>query len=166
MEFDLFLLFTLGFSIFCAFGLVNEFIKDFNNRSLKICVRRRVPYSKIINEVVRWTGPILLDSSIKKYPKIKVSYRKCKRAAGYYYPKSKTVEVFVNRQIYMNGIVFVCLHEIAHYIQHQTNPEFQNYDSYEYKLGYDKNPFEIQANSFASKHRESCLRHLQHIGYI
>jgi Zn-dependent peptidase ImmA (M78 family) len=166
MELDILIIFLLSFSLFCAVGLINEFIKDFKKRSSIINKGPRVPYSKLIKEVVLWTAPFLLDNKIKKYPKIKVSYRKCKRADGYYLPKSQTIEILVNKHIDANGIVFVCLHEIAHYIQHQTNPDFKNYDRYEHKLGYDKNPFEVQANLFASKHLESCLRHLSAVGYL
>ena len=166
MDYDILIVFSIGFSLFCAGGLINEFVKDARNRAGNPSKSPRVPYSKIVKEVVRWTAPFLLDNRIKKYPKIKVSYRRCKRADGYYLPKSQTIEILVNKHIDVNGIVFVCLHEIAHYIQHQTNADFKNYDHYENKLGYDKNPFEVQANLFASKHRESCLKHLRAIGFL
>ena len=166
MELDLLIIFLLFFCLFCAVGLINEFIKDFKKTSSITNKGLRAPYSKLIKEVVRWTAPFLLDNRIKKYPNIKVSYRKCKSADGYYLPKSQTIEILVNKHIDVNGIVFVCLHEIAHYIQHQTNADFKNYDRYEHKLGYHKNPFEVQANLFASKHRESCLKHLRAIGFL
>ncbi len=166
MELDLLIIFLLFFCLFCAVGLINEFIKDFKKTSSITNKGLRAPYSKLIKEVVRWTAPFLLDNRIKKYPNIKVSYRKCKSADGYYLPKSQTIEILVNNQIDANGIVFVCLHEIAHYIQHQTNADFKNYDRYEYKLGYDKNPFEVQANLFAREHCTSCIKHLKSIGYL
>ena len=81
---------------------------------------------------------------------------------GYYSPKYKTVEVLVNKSIDRNRIVFVTLHELAHYLQHQTDPEFRNYDFYH----YDTYPFEIEANNFASDYLINYLKHLEKIGYI
>lgn len=166
MEFDPLVIFSISFCLFCAAGLINEFVQDFKKRSVRAKKNVRVPYSKLIKEVIRWTAPFLLDGRIRKYPRLKVSYRTCKRADGYYLPKSQTIEILVNKHIDANGIVLVCLHEIAHYMQHKTNPDFKNYDRYERKLGYDKNPFEIQANKFAEKHRTSCIKHLKSIGYL
>jgi Zn-dependent peptidase ImmA (M78 family) len=111
---------------------------------------------------VWWSGPLLLEVGIKRYPHVKVSYRKCKGADGYYAPKSKTVEVLVNKSVDVNRIVFVTLHELAHYLQHQTDPEFRNYDYYH----YNTNPFEIEANKFARDYQKSCLAHLKEIGFI
>lgn len=169
MEYDILIILSVGFTLFCAGGLINECLKD-----LKSCNRSRsreskprvVGYSKVIKEAVRWCGPILLDQGIKRYPHVKVSYRKCKGADGYYAPKSKTVEVLVNKSVDVNRIVFVTLHELAHYLQHQTDPDFINYDVYEHRYGYENNPFEIEANRFARRNLRSCMDHLQEISYI
>ena len=168
MSNELFIILSVGFTIFCACGLINEFIKDFQPQKLsnRQKSKSRTAYSKIIKEVVRWCGPILLDEGIKRYPNVKISYRRCKGADGYYYPKSKTVEVLVNKQIDIRGLVFVTLHEVAHYIQDKTDPDFRNYDVYEHSFGYDANKFEIEANRFASDYQTSCLKHLESIGYI
>ena len=165
---DLFVIISVGFTIFCGCGFIYECLKDFQQKNLskRQKSKPRVAYSKIIKEVVRWSGPLLLDEGIKRYPNVKVTYRKCKGADGYYYPKSKTIEVLVNKQIDTRGLVFVTLHELAHYIQDKTNPDFSNYDVYEHRVGYDNNPFEIEANKFASDYQTSCLKHLESIGYI
>ena len=165
MDYDIFVILSVGFTLFCAGGLINEFIKDFQlgNRSKGQKSKPRVVgYSKVIKEAVRWCGPILLDQGIKRYPHVKVSYRRCKGADGYYSPKYKTVEVLVNKSIDRNRIVFVTLHDLAHYLQHQTDPEFRNYDYYH----YDTYPFEIEANNFASDYLINYLKHLEKIGYI
>lgn len=169
MENDLGIMLLLCFTAVCACGLINEFIKDFqqqNQSKRQKSKPSRVPYSKLIKQIVTWSGPLLLQEGIKRYPHVKVSYRRCKGADGYYAPKSKTVEVLVNNSIDVQGLVFVTLHELAHYIQHQTDPEFRNYDVYEHKLGYANNPFEIEANRFAREYFASCLAHLNEIGYI
>jgi Zn-dependent peptidase ImmA (M78 family) len=162
---DILIILSVGFTLFCAGGLINEFIKDFQQQNISKRQKlkpRRPQYSRLIKEIVRWSGPLLLDEGIKRYPHVKVSYRKCKGADGYYSPKSKTVEVLVNKSVDVNRIVFVTLHELAHYLQHQTDPEFRNYDYYH----YDTNPFEIEANRFATDYQKSCLKHLESIGYI
>jgi hypothetical protein len=161
---DLFVILSVGFTLFCACGLIYECLKDFRTQNLskRQKSKPRVAYSKIIKKIVMWSGPILSSEGIKRYPHVKVSYRKCKGADGYYAPKSKTVEVLVNKSVDVDRIVFVTLHELAHYLQHQTDPEFRYYDDFE----YDTNPFEIEADKFASDHQKSCIAYLESIGYI
>ena len=71
---ELLIILSVGFTLFCACGLINEFIKDFRNKKSStplnnsIRVKPQVQKSKIIREVVRWLGPVLLDLGIKKYP--------------------------------------------------------------------------------------------------
>ena len=162
---DLFVILSVGFTAVCAVGFINECIKDFqlgNRYKGQKSKPRVVPSSKLIKEIVTWSGPLLLDNGIKRYPFVKVSYRKCKGADGYYSPKNKTVEVLVNKSVDVKRIVFVTLHELAHYIQHQTDPDFIYYDDYQ----YDTNPFEIEANRFARDYQTSCMKHLEEIGFI
>ena len=165
---DLGIIFLLGFTAVCAVGFIYECLKDFQPQKLsnRQKSKSRTANSKIIKEIVRWSGPLLLDEGIKQYPHVKISYRRCKGADGYYYPKSKTVEVLVNKKIDTHGLVFVTLHEVAHYIQDKTDPDFRNYDVYEHSFGYDANKFEIGANKFASHYQTSCLEHLKAIGFI
>jgi Zn-dependent membrane protease YugP len=164
MEYDILIILSVGFTLFCACGLIYECLKDLQqqNVSKRHKSKPRAAYSKIIKEVVRFSGPLLFDEGIKRYPHVKVSYRKCKGADGYYSPKHKTVEVLVNKNVDVNRIVFVTLHELAHYLQHQKDPEFRNYDDFE----YDTNPFEIEADKFASDNQKSCIEYLESIGYI
>ncbi len=162
---DLFIIFSVGFTAVCAVGFINECVKDLQQQNLSKRQKSKpkvVVYSKVIKEAVRWCGPILLDQGIKRYPHVKVSYRKCKGADGYYSPKYKTVEVLVNKSVDVKRIVFITLHELAHYLQHQKDPDFRYYDEYQ----YDENPFEIGANKFASDYQTSCLKHLEEIGYV
>jgi Zn-dependent peptidase ImmA (M78 family) len=169
---DLGIILLLGFTAVCAVGFIYECIKDYRQRKRTqrktslTRAKRKVQYSTLIREVVRWSGPLLLDHGIKKYPHVKISYRRCKGADGYYSPKHKTVEVLVNKSIDVPGLVSVTLHEIAHYIQDKTNPDFRNYDVYEHRVGYDNNPFEIEANKFANKYKSLCLKHLLEKGYV
>ena len=62
--------------------------------------------------------------------------------------------------------MFVTLHELAHYIQHETDPDFKYYDVYERRFGYENNIFELQANKFASDYLMTCLGHLKEVGYL
>lgn len=168
MDCDILIFLSVGFTLFCACGLINECIKDFQpwKKSKLQKLKPNVPYSRLIKEVVRWSGPILQKEGIKYYPHVKVSYRICKGAAGYYSPKRKTVEVLVNKNVCANSIVEVTLHELAHYLQHQSDPDFKNYDLYEYQFGYNKNKFELAADKFAKGYKMPCKKHLKAIGYI
>ena len=61
----------------------------------------------------------------------------------------------------LKEVVKTTLHEIRHYMQHKTDPDFNQYQRFSAKLGYDKNPFEVDSRKYASKHLAECLNHLK-----
>jgi hypothetical protein len=170
---DLFVILSVGFTLFCACGLINEFIKDFKHqirtkpKTERQKVRpRRMPYTRFIDEVLKFSAPHLLSNSIKKYPRVKVIYRNHQRVRGRYRSEKKTIEVYVHPKIKLEQLVKTTLHEVRHYIQHKTDPDFQNYDYYTERHGYEQNPFEIDARSYASNYFGECLEYLKNKGWI
>jgi hypothetical protein len=164
---DLLLVSSLTFTFICVCGLFYEFYKDFrlksniDSRKIIQSNKSNVPYTRLINEVVKYTAPHLLSHAIKKYPKVKVIYRKHRSVRGRYRSGKKTIELYVHPKIKVNQLVKTTLHEIKHYIQHRTDPNFTYYDLYNQKYGYEKNEFEIDAREFANNQLEPCLSYLR-----
>jgi hypothetical protein len=170
---DLLIILSVGFTIFCACGLINECIKDFQHKkrtpkrkSGRTSFRPKVPYSKLINEVVRWSGDLLLMEGINHYPRVKVIYRRHKSVRGRYRSSKNTIELYVHPQIGLKQLIKTTLHEIRHYIQDKNHPDFDNYDRFTRKLGYYENPFEIDSRTFANKHFMACHEYLKTKGFI
>lgn len=166
---DILLVLILAFTFTCACGLINEFYKDYKIRvGTKILKFRnvKVPKTTLINEVILWTKPILLSKSIKKYPRYKIMYRKHKSIRGRYRGATKTIEIYVHPNIKVEQLVKTILHEIQHYIQHLTDPNFAKYELFSKKVGYELNPYEVEARSFAFNQLNACLLHLKKIKYI
>ena len=63
-------------------------------------------------------------------------------------------------------LVDTVLHEVCHYIQANTNSDFDNYKTYTKKHGEWNNPFEVEAREFASEHLNNCLLHLEEKGLV
>lgn len=161
---DLLLAFAIIFTSVCLVGFVSECLKDLgwvNGRKAP-----KVPYTTLVNEIIQWSIPLLQERSVKKLPKVKVSYYINKEANGYYHSDKQVIEVFVNNPDNLSDLVRTTLHELKHHIQNCTNPDFDNYDDYAAVFSHSSNPFEQEANAFAERYRKACLNHLKSIGYI
>ena len=161
---DLFLAFAIIFTSVCFVGFVGECLKDLGwiNRNKA----PNVAYTTLVAEIVQWSIPLLRERSVKKLPKVKVSYYINKKANGYYHSDKQMIEVFVNNPDNLSDIVRTTLHELKHHIQNCTNPDFDNYDDYAAVFSHSSNPFEQEANAFAERYRKACLKHLKSIDYI
>ena len=172
MPYDLLLLLSVLFTLFCAGGLCYEFYKDYrkshrkSRKGSKRFAKPKVPYTRLINEVVHWTGPHLKENSIKHYPKVKIIYRRHQSVRGRYRSSKKTIELYVHPKIKLEQLVKTTLHEIRHYMQHKTDPAFDSYDRYSAKMGYEQNPFEVDSRSYANKHYKPCLEYLRSNGWV
>lgn len=161
---DILILLAIGFTIFCGIGFLYECFKDLGWIQSKNTPK--VAYTIIVKEIVLWAVPLLHARSVKKLPKVKVSYYINKKANGYYHSEKDLIEVFVNNPNNITDIVRTTLHEIKHHIQNHSNPDFDNYDEYAAKFPHSSNPFEIEAFAFADLYLKDCLKHLKSIDYI
>lgn len=169
---DLGIILLLGFTTVCGMGFIYECIKDFQNKkrtrrkTRKLKARPKIPYTRLIDEIVKFSAPHLLSNSIKKYPRVKVIYRNHQRVRGRYRSGKMTIEVYVHPKIKLDQLVKTTLHEVRHYMQHKIDPDFQNYDYYTERHGYEQNPFEIDARDYASNYFGECLEYLMNKGWI
>jgi len=118
--------------------------------------------TQLIRSVIEFTRPILEQNNIANYPGLKIYYHQHKKWAGYFSSEHAMIYVYLKNNNSVADIVNTVLHEIAHYVQHQTDPEwFSNYDDYTAMYGYYQNPLEVDSRSFAEKWTAPCLEYLK-----
>jgi hypothetical protein len=123
--------------------------------------RSKIPYAQLIREVVYFTGPVLSEKGIKKYPEIKICYYENKKWMGVFTSFNNEVRVYLKSHQNIPSLVDTVLHEVAHYIQNTSGKkEFKYYGHYNDVYGYEKNPLEVDSRRFAKKWTNDCLRYL------
>lgn len=152
---------------FCLYKFIQEITKDYKKNKLAL----KSTYPKLIKEVLYYCAPIYKAQKIKYYPNAEISYYPSKKRLGYYDPSLKKLVIHIKSHdgsvsAKLRQIIHTTLHEIKHHIQHQTNPDFKNYELYSKKLSYQKNPFEIDSNAFADKHTDDCIKYLKERGIL
>jgi len=73
---------------------------------------------------------------------LKISVRKTSNTLGYYDPDTKIICIYKKNIKNINEWVKVFIHEWQHSLQKKLKRKYAKYD---YKFGYRKNPFEIEA---------------------
>lgn len=125
----------------------------------------KVPYTRLVREVVLFTNDILIEKNIKRFPRCKICYHGNKKQLGFF--DNTHIVVFINNHDDIPAIVSTVLHEINHFIQMKTDS--QEYDQYLENMkfyGYDKHPLELDCLRFEKKWLQPCLKHLQSMGII
>ena len=116
-----------------------------------------VPNTKLIQETINYTRPILVKNGIKKFPIYKVYYYKHKKYLGLF---NGGIVIYLKSNNDIPMLVDTTLHEIMHYIQSQSNKKFNLYEEYTRTYGYYRNPFEVESRQFAAEHTPGCLEYL------
>jgi hypothetical protein len=139
--------------------------KKFSIKSLSIenknwCLN--VPYTKLVKEIISFSGEILLKEKIKYYPSIEVKYYKSKKMMGCYNGAEDHITIYLKNHKDIPSIVDTVLHEVCHHIQNKSrNKEYKLYGHYTKKYGYKNNPLEIDSRDFAKKNTKSCIKFLE-----
>ena len=111
---------------------------------------RKVPYTKLVNEVMYYTGRLLNQNNIKYFPRIELRYYRNKKRNGFHLPEGKII-IYTKSHSDVTQLISTTLHEIGHHFQMKTDPkEFNRYSDYSKKFGYENNPCEVYARQFAS----------------
>lgn len=141
------------------FYLVYDIVSDIISYSRKKLWISNVGNRELIQETIWFTNDILYEKKIRQFPAFAISYYKHRRFLGVY-DNSKII-IYVKNATDAASIVGITLHEVNHYIQHQTNmKEYSKYEYYSLKFGNDQNPLEKESREFADKWTEPCLKHL------
>lgn len=167
MNKDLGIIILFSWMAFCAIKLIQCFVRDFVGSKLSL----NSSYPKLVKEVLHYCAPIFRENSIKYYPLYEVSHYPSKKKLGCYFSGKKKIVIYVkshegNETQRLRLVVHTILHEIRHVLQHHTDSNFKNYDILSRKLTYQKNPFEIDANAFADKHLDDCIKYLKQQGIV
>ena len=146
--------------IFLASFFWVQFIPDHDTGTGFFNIKKwksNVPYTRLVSEIIQFTGSYLYEKKIKKYPLFKIQYYKHKKYAGVF---NGEVVVYLKSNPDIPTLVNTVLHEVMHYVQSQTDKQYKHYYSFTASVGYWLNPFEIEARAFADQYAESCIKHL------
>jgi hypothetical protein len=126
-----------------------------------------VPYTRLVKEIIYFSGKILLDEKIKYYPSFEIKYYKSKKLMGSYNGSNDHITIYLKNHKDIPSIVDTVLHEICHHIQNKSKKDtYKLYGHYSKKYGYKNNPLEIDSRKFANKHTLPCIKHLESIKII
>ncbi|MBN2836166.1 MAG: ImmA/IrrE family metallo-endopeptidase [Candidatus Delongbacteria bacterium] len=120
-------------------------------------------YTLLVEQTIYYSNDILYSLKIDNFPFYEVSYHKHQ---GYLGKFTSRVIIYTKNHNSVKDLVDTVLHEIAHYIQKQTDPDFHNYDLYTKTYGSWNNRFEVEAREFASQHVDKCLLYLESKGLV
>jgi len=152
-------LFIIGVILMCS-AIWDKFIQNddiiggfLKNKKWK----STVPFTRLVSEIIQFTGTFLVEKKIKKYPLYKIQYYKHNKYAGVF---NGEVVVYLKSNPDIPTLVNTVLHEVMHYVQSQTDKQYKQYNALTASVGYWDNPFEIEARAFANHYAESCIKHL------
>jgi hypothetical protein len=131
----------------------DSFDSFFNNKKWK----SNVPYTRLVSEIIQFTGSFLAEKKIKKYPLYKIRYYKHNRYAGVF---DGEVVVYLKSNPDVPTLVNTVLHECMHYVQSKDSAQYKKYAELLDNYGYWKHPLEVEARAFAEQYSESCIKHL------
>lgn len=142
-------------------ALKEGFFISKERRILKHKWKKHVPWTRLANEVMCFTEPILRERGISKKPHITLRYYKNKSRMGVYFGGSQGMVIYVKSHSTIREFVDTVLHEICHHIQNRKKSnEFKYYDDYTRRYGYYNNPLEVESRRFAKDLAPDCLEHL------
>jgi len=149
------LIFAISFLFRNKFSIQTYFLRN-NNWVLN------VPYTKLVKEIISFSGEILLKEKIKYYPSIEIKYYKSKKMMGCYDGSQEHITIYLKNHNDIPSIVDTILHEVCHHIQNKSRKkEFKLYGQYSKKFGYRNNPLEIDSRDFAKKNLKNCIKYLE-----
>lgn len=159
-----------GFLVLCIYLLILYVIDKCLVNDEKFTYQLNVSNVELCRQIVQWSSHILNEKGINFIPTVYMKYYKSKKYGGLYVIHSKKIFVYLNSHHrndmnwFIQQITHTTLHEVAHHIQNMTINKFS--EKYSAHTCYEKNPYEIEANQFARKHLDKCIKHLCEQGVI
>lgn len=147
---------VFGLVFYLVFDIVSDIVYYFRKKEWI----SNVGSAELVRQTILFTNDILYYKKIKHFPSLKISYYKHKKFLGVY--NDHKIIIYVKNATDAVSIIRITLHEVNHFIQHQTNlKEYSQYEYYSLKYGYNENPLEIECRKFEDEWLEPCLRHLK-----
>jgi hypothetical protein len=89
-------------------------------------------------------------------PNLTLKYYTHKKIAGLYISSSNECQIYINNNLTLREITNTVIHEYVHSLQ--RNKTFDKmYEKHQREIGYEKNPFEVEARDIAKKYEKECL---------
>lgn len=124
---------------------------------------KNAPYTTLVHQAIFYTNDILYNLRIDHFPSCQIYYYRHKKHFGQF---DGEVKIYTKNHHNIVDLVDTVLHEVKHFIQSETDPDFDQYETYTKQLGEWNNPFEVEAREFASEHLEECLEYLEERGLV
>lgn len=105
--------------------------------------------------VIDWCHEHISHKNTRK-PNVILSYYPHKKRSGVYTSRSHECVIYVNNHQNVLNVTNTVIHEYVH--ARQKNKKFDSlYARYHREIGYENNPFEIEARKVADKYEKECL---------
>jgi hypothetical protein len=105
--------------------------------------------------VVDWCHENIAHSNTRK-PNVKINYYQHQKISGLYTPGYHECIIYVNSHITIREVTNTVIHEYVHARQCDIN-FIKKYEEYQRKIGYERNPYEVEARRVARKYEKECL---------
>lgn len=111
----------------------------------------------LVWETFRYCRKVLkMEPRGRVYPSLHIYPRKSSDAYGEYSPYLHLVEIYSSECDTLRRLIDTVIHEYTHSCQRWLTSRY-------FSLGYNKNPFEVEARRVARENRTSCIKHLQKV---
>jgi hypothetical protein len=141
-----------------AFSLLMLFIESFEDNKISRLKLYDLPIQKtrFVQLVIDWCHDNIAFSNTQK-PIVSLKYYKHKKFAGLYYSRYHECIIYVNKHVSLQEVTNTIIHEYVH--ARQRSKTFDKmYHKYQIEIGYENNPFEVEARDVAKKHEKECLK--------
>jgi hypothetical protein len=110
--------------------------------------------------VIDWCHENISHSNTRK-PYVTLSYYPHRKWNGFYSSRSHGCVIYVNNHQNVLNVINTVIHEYVH--ARQKNKGFDSlYERYQQEVGYENNPFEVEARRVARKYEKACLLFVCH----
>lgn len=97
-----------------------------------------------------------LGNSNKSKPNLTLKYYPHKKLAGVFISSSNECQIYIHNHQTLREITNTVIHEYVHSLQRSKTFD-KLYEKHQKEIGYEKNPFEVEARDIAKKYEKECL---------
>jgi hypothetical protein len=146
-----------GCGVITLIALIMVIREDLLSRKLSNLTFSDLPVKRTTycHLVLDWCHDNLSSSKTPK-PNLRVRYYPHKKIAGLYISGSNECLIYINNHLTLREITNTVIHEYVH--SRQRSKTFEKmYEKHQREIGYEKNPFEVEARDIAKKYEKECL---------
>jgi hypothetical protein len=143
-----------GLTLFALIMVFREglLIQRLSKLTLSDLPIKKTTYCQI---VLDWCHESLSTPNSSK-PNLTLKYYPHKKFAGVYKSDSNECQIYIHNHQSLREIANTVIHEYVH--SRQKCKDFDKlYEKHQREVGYEMNPFEVEARDIAKKHEKECL---------